>query len=482
MDWPIYKKNLLILGNLQSSVGICTLWTQRQRIAKGIDPNLFSVIGNLYSGKRGLDPLIRNLLANPRLRHLVVCGSDISGSGQTLIDFFKNGFEKESEYQADYWLVKSKSEGKVDIEVSEEALKQLRQQVEIFDCRGITDLAELSRLILTIKPLSAWSEPRVFPKKEPRSEIFPSESSIHVIRGRTVAECWLKLLREIIQFGIISSTHYENRQKEILNLVTIISQEDPHNPFIPEWMPHSKEHLEAYYLKILTAKQLPDMSYAYGHRMRAYFGRDQIQDVINKLKREPDSRSAVVSLWDAQRDNISGSSPCLNHLWFRLRQGKLFLTAVIRSNDMFEGWPENAFGLRQLQQLVTQEIGNCQLGELTIVSESAHLYDDCWEEAGTIVKEHWHEVIQDPRNIRDPRANFIISVENGEIKVEHCSPQGDALQVFRGKSAYELRTKIASFISLIEHGIYLGSELQKAEIALRFDIPYVQDQPLNLKP
>ena len=121
--------------------------------------------------------------------------------------------------------------------------------------------------------------------------------------------------------------------KENLNLITVISEENPDNPFLPEWLPFDKKHLEEYYPKILTNIKLPDISYSYGNRMRGYFGRDQVQDIIDKLKKESDSRSAVISLWDANLDHIQKGSPCLNHLWFRARQEKLYLTAVIRSND-----------------------------------------------------------------------------------------------------------------------------------------------------
>jgi len=70
-------------------------------------------------------------------------------------------------------------------------------------------------------------------------------------------------------------------------------------------------------------------------------------------------------------------------------------------------------------------------------------------------------------------------VESGKIGVEHCSPEGEILQIFKGNSVCELNPKIMLFISLIEHRIYLGSELQKAETALKLGISYNQDQPLS---
>lgn len=487
MIWPIYKKDLLVLGNPESSEAICTLWTQRKKIAEAIgDSTLYCAIGNLYSAQRGIDPLVRNLLANPQIRHLFVCGDDLSGSGQALIDFFEKGVVLSQD--GAYWQVAGESEGRIDLEVSKEAIEALRQGVKIFDYRRFPykDAAYQIKLVVSFNPPLAessepWGKPMVFDKQEPQAETFPAEVSAHKVTGKTVAECWLKLLREIMLFGQVSPTHYENPQQELLNLVVVISDEDPDKPFLPDWLPLTQSDLDEYYPKVLTAQVFPGVSYTYGHRMRAYFGRDQIQDVIDKLKQEPDSRSGVVSLWDPQNDHIKGGSPCFNHLWFRLRDGKLYLTVIIRSNDMFAGWPENAFGLRKLQQFVVQEVGSCRLGELTIISESAHLYDDCWDAAQSIISDHWQEVVGPSRQQRDPRGNFVISLENEEIQIEHCSPGGELLQVFQGKNVYELSLKLAPLVSSEEHALYLGAELQKARIALDFGLNYVQDQGLKRK-
>lgn len=482
MEWPIYKKSLLILGNSDSNIAICTLWSQRERIAKEIDHNSFSVVGNLYSGERGMDFLIRNLLSNPKIGYLVVCGSDRSGSGQALVDFFNNGFTKGKDEQGDCWLAKSTKKGRVDIEIPSDVLEDLRKGVKIFDLRGQNDTAEINTFISGKEfqqKLPSWGKVRIFPKKEPKTDAFPAESSGYIIRAQTIAGCWVQILRTIMLFGVVSPTHYESKQKELLNLTTIVSDEDPDNPFIPQWMPFDKKHLENYYPKILTAQRTPEVSYNYGHRMRAYFGCDQVQEVIDKLKKSPDSRSAVIVLWDAQKDLSLRSSPCLNHIRVHLRAGKLYLTAVIRSNDMFGGWPENAFGLRKLQQFMSKEIGNCSLGDLTIMSESAHLYDDCWKSAQKIVEERWQEVVEVPPKQRDPRGNFVISIEKEEIVIEHCSPKGDSLQVFKGRNPHGLMFKILPFVSSTEHAAYLGFELQKAWLALKSGILYVQDRPLS---
>jgi thymidylate synthase len=93
------------------------------------------------------------------------------------------------------------------------------------------------------------------------------------------------------------------------------------------------------------------VKYTYGQRLRSWFGRDQIEQVIQKLIGEIDAASAVMSLWDVQ-DHDKGGSPCLNHIWIEVVDNELSLTATLRSNDMFAAWPANAMGLRALQQYI----------------------------------------------------------------------------------------------------------------------------------
>jgi len=64
---PLHKPNQLIYGTGQTAV--ISGWTVKQAIAKQLQPT-GTVIGQLYSATRGINLLIRNLLANP---HVLGC-------------------------------------------------------------------------------------------------------------------------------------------------------------------------------------------------------------------------------------------------------------------------------------------------------------------------------------------------------------------------------------------------------------------------
>ena len=81
----------------------------------------------------------------------------------------------------------------------------------------------------------------------------------------------------------------------------------------------------------------------------------------------------------------------------------------------------------------------------------------------------------------DPTGSFLISIKDGKILVEHLTPgSGEVVNCYSGKSARKLYLQIsANSPSLeVEHAMYLGTELQKAEIALLLSKEdcYIQDQ------
>lgn len=98
---------------------------------------------------------------------------------------------------------------------------------------------------------------------------------------------------------------------------------------------------------------------AYGYRWRKFFGWDQLPDIAEELKKNPNTRRAVLSMWNAAciedatfDDNISDfyvaarggkAVPCNTHAYFDARGGKLNMTVCCRSNDMiFGGYGANA--------------------------------------------------------------------------------------------------------------------------------------------
>ena len=83
----------------------------------------------------------------------------------------------------------------------------------------------------------------------------------------------------------------------------------------------------------------------------------------------------------------------------------------------------------------------------------------------------------------DPAGYFLIKInkEDQTIEAGFCKQANKVEKVIRGKTAIEVFNTIIreNLVSTLQHAADLGAELQKAEIALKQKIKYVQDDPLD---
>ncbi|MBC6420470.1 MAG: DUF4346 domain-containing protein [Hormoscilla sp. SP12CHS1] len=491
----LYKPNQLIYGTGQTAV--VTGWTVKQAVAKHLHVAEFAAIGQLYSPTRGISLLIRNMLANPHVRFLVVLNAtkeDRNAGGIIcLLDFFRNGFtEGKSDTNCPCWLINSPIHGYIDIKIDPTILLRLRESVEWKEVSSIAEAVSQVKLYAQRGVVAPWGLPQEFPLTEIRSKILPGPRYGHRIECQTIAQTWVKIIHRIRTTGTLRPTGYDGQWQELIDLMAVVTDE-PHDFYFPEpnYLPVDRAFIQEYIPQILDdAPYREGVKYTYGQRLRSWFGRDQIEQVIAKLIGEIDAASAVMSLWDVQ-DYEKGGSPCLNHIWVRVVNRELSLTATIRSNDMYMAWPANAIGLRALQQYIRDAIASrsdydLNMGPLITVSQSAHLYDDTFENADRLIKTQYAKICQQ-RDYHDPTGNFVITLESGKIMVEQMTPgtvpekSGEVVNCYEGRSALSLYRQIAADCQgmEVEHAMYLGTELQKAEIALSRKQVYEQDKPLS---
>ena len=144
---------------------------------------------------------------------------------------------------------------------------------------------------------------------------------------------------------------------------------------------------------------------------------------------------------------------------------------------MTQGWPENAYGCAAIQDEIAKGIG-VESGILTIISGSAQIYNNYYQQVEDMLEKYKNVL----KGCNDKRGNYMIGVENGEIIVKLLhSETGKELEEYRGKTAYELKDKIANSAWSLEpgHAIYLGTELVIAEDALKNNKKYEQDAILK---
>ena len=93
-------------------------------------------------------------------------------------------------------------------------------------------------------------------------------------------------------------------------------------------------------------------------------------------------------------------------------------------------------------------------------------------EAGELIAEHYSNAIDDRGLATDPETGEVISCKG-------AGPRA-AVAIYRGRSAKELGMALTEGegphpLSCLDHALYLGRELQKAELALETSAPYIQD-------
>ncbi|MBE9036873.1 thymidylate synthase [aff. Roholtiella sp. LEGE 12411] len=483
----LHKPNQLIYGNGQTAV--ITGWTVKQAIAKHLQPQEYAVIGQLYSPTRGINLLIRNLLFNPHVRFLVVLNASKedknAGACECLLDFFRNGVEESlSDTGRRAWRIRSAIPGYIDIEIDIDTLEKLRHSVEYKEVKSIAEAVNLVKSYAQREIQKPWGLRLEFPMSTVEPTVLPGTRYGHRIEGKTIAETWIKIIHRIKTTGTIRPTGYDGQWQELIDLMAVITDE-PADFYFPEpnYLPVDRPFIEEYISQILDdAPYREGLKYTYGQRLRSWFERDQIEQVIQKLIKEIDAASAVMNLWDV-KDHEKGGSPCLNHIWLRVVDNELSLTATLRSNDMFAAWPANAMGLIALQRHIRDEIAKhseykLKMGPLITISQSAHIYDDTWDNAERLIANQYAAILNQ-RSYYDPSGNFLIEVDGKEIVISHTTAgSGEVIKSYRGKNPLNLLREICATSPAIqpEHTGYLGIELQKASNCIKSCHPYIQDQ------
>lgn len=450
-DWPFFSRKEVIVGNPKANIGVCTLWTPRENFTKEYikgSVNKVAIIGNMYS-VYGLGILIRNFLSNSLLNYLLVTGTELGNSKETI----KNLANNEN-------LPKK-------LFLSTEHIDEFLRRVKIFYVNKdeVNDFISL----LSKKTPGSFANSIIVNLPEPKASFFPSSKSGHLIRARTIEEGYRKLLGEIRRFGHITGQDSEGqRRQELWELNMVITDQDPRDFSSIPHPEYSPEQIQKYCEDFWNGSEPKDLAYRYGHIIRFAYG-DQVEAVKKAFKDKAETFRTIMSLWNPCESIREKDPPCITVIHPRIIGDYLHLWAYIRTNDMFGGWPLNAAALRYFQHKLLEELKvelkrpNLQLGELGVTSGSAHVYERNWLAVDSFLGEE-----KPGKFYPDPKGNFEIRVEDGVIIVNHYSPDGnELLQKFSGTSAKELSRKIMPFISQIQNALYIGRELQKVEMEVK---------------
>ena len=133
------------------------------------------------------------------------------------------------------------------------------------------------------------------------------------------------------------------------------------------------------------ASENGELGPVYGHQWRSWTGADgktydQVKDVINQIKTNPDSRRMIISAWNVADLPKMALMPCHTMFQFYVANGKLSCQLYQRSADVFLGVPFNIASYALLTMMMAQVCG-LQYGDFIHTFGDVHLYSNHMEQA-----------------------------------------------------------------------------------------------------
>ncbi len=152
---------------------------------------------------------------------------------------------------------------------------------------------------------------------------------------------------------------------------------------------------------------------------------DQLQDAIDQIKNNPDSRRIIVNAWNPEdvinagaKDSKAVLPPCHVMFQFYVADGKLSCQLMQRSADSLLGVPFNIASYALLTHLIAHEC-NLEVGEFIHSMGDAHIYSNHIEQ----VKE---QLSREPRELPElkinPEKKSIFDIELEDLKIEGYNP------------------------------------------------------------
>jgi len=194
---------------------------------------------------------------------------------------------------------------------------------------------------------------------------------------------------------------------------------------------------------------------AYGWRWRRHFTYDQVKWVIEHLRNFPDSRRAVVQMYNPDVDhpatNRGGSDiPCNTAVYFGIEDECLNMTVTCRSNDMIWGaYGANAVHMSMLQEFVARAVG-VNVGRYVQFSNDFHMYETHYELLDH-VEASW---------------DYTDEMVNGHIPITEASRWRADLSQFEEWIDYPYDTYDSQYIDQVLSPMHMAWEAYKAKDAV----------------
>ena len=132
-------------------------------------PDIVAIYGSLKTENIGIEKIVANVISNPNIRYLIVCGDDIRGhrSGSSLVSLQKNGIDEQNK------IIDAPGAIPYIENLTMEAIDRFRNQIEIVDLMGINDMRIIDKAIRdkSVKSVPPYGEPYIAIRIQPKTMV-----------------------------------------------------------------------------------------------------------------------------------------------------------------------------------------------------------------------------------------------------------------------------------------------------------------------
>lgn len=172
--WPVVQGNYIV-GNPNGQIAVCTLTTEAlmKQIAQW---NNVAIVGKVYTPNLGIEKIILNIISNPKIRFLVLCGKDspVFHTGQALQSLFQYGIDKEKR------IINAIGHYPVLRNLTVENINQFIEQIELADFLEEKNIEQLHQKMLELSKMN--KKPFSKNNTSMHLEIYPDQEEFTMLK------------------------------------------------------------------------------------------------------------------------------------------------------------------------------------------------------------------------------------------------------------------------------------------------------------
>ena len=166
------------------------------------------------------------------------------------------------------------------------------------------------------------------------------------------------------------------------------------------------------------AKKYGNLGPVYGKQWRDFNGVDQLSNLIEQIKTNPNSRRLIISAWNPAEVDKMALPPCHSFMQFYVAEGKLSCQLYQRSADVFLGVPFNIASYALFTMMIAQVCG-LEPGDFVHTLGDAHIYLNHLDQVNKQIKRSLRPL---PKMVINPSVKSIFDFKYEDFTLLNYNP------------------------------------------------------------